>query len=231
MSEAVENPATTIAQVPGSAPLANPKWEMYAQERALCSSRMLAYRAAGFKSQDDHAACGNAAKLERKHGAVRDRIAWLCRQPEEVLRGKRQRIEEFKWNTLNADIGDYYVMVERPILDKEGDPIRDKSGKPMMRLVQDVKPFAEMTPEQRSVIQSLKYTDSGRPNLEFYSKMTAMIELRKMLGIGAAAQTIGDEFSDMTLPELAAFIMREQAAIGIKELAKLANAADIAGAR
>jgi hypothetical protein len=221
MSETVENPAI-IEEIPGSQPLGNAKREAYAQARAIMTPRALAYREAGFQSKDEHAARGNAAKLERAQ-EVRDRIAWLCRQPEEIIRAKRERLEQFKWNIWFADIGDYYVVVERPILDKEGNPVLDGAGNLRTRLVQDVKPFSDLTFEQRSVIQSLKYTDSGRPNLELYPKTWADVELRKQLGIGAQGREESDEFAGMSLSELAAFIMREQAAIGIKELAKLAN--------
>lgn len=225
MSETVENPSFAVA--PGSQPLANPKWELYAHERARCSSRLFAYRNAGFQSKDDHAARGNAAKLERNH-AMSARIAWLCRQEEDVTRAKRLAIEQFKWDTLNARISDYYVMIELPILDKGGRPVLDADGAPRTRLVQDIKPFTQMTDEQIAVVQSLKYTDSGRPILEFYSKQWAATELSKMHGV--TQQSVADEFGDMSLKELAAFISREQAAIGLKELAKLANAGDTAGA-
>lgn len=223
MSETVENSSL----VPGSEPLANAKWELYARERALCCSRMVAYRNAGFESEDDHAARGNAGKLERKR-AITDRIAWLCRQDEDVLRAKRQRIEEFKWSVKNADIGSYYVMVELPILNKEGNPVLDDEGKQRVRIVQNLKAFSDMTAEQRSIIQSLKYTDSGRPNLELYSKQWAVTELGKTLG--ANEPTIGDEFGDMTLPDLARYITREQVSMGLRELAKRADIGDIAAA-
>ncbi len=230
MSETVENPSIISDHESGASPLANAKWELYARERALCSSRMVAYRAAGFDSVDDHTARGNAGKLERKP-AMRDRIAWLCRQDEDVLQAARKRLWELKMSMINADIGDYYVMVQRVLLDKLGNAVLDGDGNQLTRMVQELKPFSEMTAEQRSIIQSLKYTDSGRPNLELYPKTWAIVELKKMLGIGPAAQSIGDEFGDMTLPELAQFIMREQAAIGIKELAKLASTGDRTSAR
>lgn len=217
MSETVENSSL----VPGSEPLANAKWELYARERALCCSRMVAYRNAGFESEDDHAARGNAGKLERKR-AITDRIAWLCRQDEDVLRAKRQRIEEFKWSVKNADIGSYYVMVELPILNKEGNPVLDDEGKQCVRIVQNLKPFSDMTAEQRSIIQSLKYTDSGRPSLEFYSKQWAVTELGKMLG--SNTPTIGDEFADMSLDELKEVAAREAIALGLTELVKRTNA-------
>lgn len=222
MSDALENPSPSFEVAPGSEPLANPKWESYARERMLCSSRMVAYRNAGFESEDDHAARGNAAKLERK-GAVRDRIAWLCRQDEDVLRAKRDKIEAIKWEMVNVDIGNYFVMVERPVLDKEGRPALDDEGQQRTRMIQDVRPFSDMTPEQRSVIQSLKYTDSGRPILEFYSKQWAIVELKKMLNLGTT-QAIGNEFSDMTLDELKELAARETIALGLTELVKRTNA-------
>jgi len=212
MSETVENPPI-IEETPGSQPLGNAKREAYAQARAIMTPRALAYREAGFQSRDEHAARGNAAKLERAQ-EVLDRIAWLCRQPEEIIRAKRERLEQFKWNMWFADIGDYYAIVERPILDKKGNPVLDNEGNPRMRLVQDLKPFSELTFEQRSVIASLKYTDGGRPNLELYPKTWADVELRKQLGIGAQTRDEGDEFSRMTREELAAFIARELRAIG-----------------
>lgn len=229
MSDVVENPSPDLPGliVPGSQPLGNARREAYANERALCSSRLLAYRNAGFKSCSDHDAAGNGAKLERNQ-EMRDRIAWLCRQPEDVVRAKRARIEQFKWDTLNHRISDYYIMVERPILDKKGDPVLDADGNRCTRLVQDIKPFSQMTDEQVAVIQSLKYTDSGRPILEFYSKQWAATELTKMHG--AAEQTVADEFGEMSLKELAEFISREQAAVGLRELAKLGIAGDTAGA-
>lgn len=225
MSETVEDPSPTI-EVPGSQPLANPKWELYARERTLCSSRLLAYRTAGFQSKDDHAARGNAAKLERNQD-MRDRIAWLCRQDEDVTRAKRLRIEQFRWDIVNADIKDYFIEDERPVLDKEGAPILDRDGNPKFRIVEELKPFSALTLEQRSVIQSLKYTDSGRPILEFYNKAQTATELSKMLG--TTQQTVADEFGEMSLSELAAFISREQVAIGLKEIARLAGAGHTAG--
>jgi hypothetical protein len=208
---------------PGSVPLTNEKWELYCHERALCSSRMLAYRNAGFSSKKEHNWRGNAAKLERNPD-IRDRIAWFCRQPEEVIRAKRDRLEGYLWGAMNFDIADYFLDSERPVLTKDGEPVLDRDGKPMFRIVQELKPFSELDAEQRAVIQGLKYTDSGRPIIELASKMQANIELRKMLGIGAAAKATGDEISEMSLDELKAFIAREQIALGINELLKRANA-------
>jgi hypothetical protein len=54
---------------------------------------------------------GNAAKLDR-NSKIRARIAWLTRQEEEVLREKRRMLEERQWLIHDADIGDFYEIVE-----------------------------------------------------------------------------------------------------------------------
>jgi hypothetical protein len=223
MSDEIENSSPPNNEAPGSFPLRNARREMYCRERALCSSPLLAYRAAGFKSCDNHAARGNAVKLERS-AAVRDRIAYLTRQDEDVIRAKREKLEGYLFAVHNFDIADYYVDVERPLLTKDGDPVLGRDGKPILRTVQELRPFSDLAAEQRAIIQGLKYTDSGRPILELGTKMQANIELRKMHGIGAAAKSIGDEFSSMSMDELKAFIAREQITLGITELVRRASA-------
>ncbi len=214
MSETVENPSLDSV-VPGSEPLSNKKWEAYCQSRAIHNSRQLAYQEAGFRSCDAHAARGNGAKLERLRPQIRARIAWLGGQKDEITRRIASEIEAGYCAIKRADIADYYIEVERPVLDKEGNPFLDAvTGEPKTRIVQEIKPFSDMTPEQRFAISSLKYTDSGRPNLELYPRTHAMAELRKMRGIGIQGQDEGDEFSRMSRDELRAFIARELGAIG-----------------
>lgn len=214
MSEIVENPSIAPA-VSGSEPLSNKKWEAYCQSRAIHNSRQIAYQEAGFKSVDVHAARGNGAKLERQHREVRSRIAWLGGQKDEITKRIAAEIEAGYCAIMRADIRDYYNEVERPVLDKEGAPVVDEVTRaPKTRIVQEIKPFSEMTPEQRFAISSLKYTDSGRPNLELYPRTHAKTELRKMRGIGVLGVQEGDEFSQMSRDELRAFIARELSAIG-----------------
>lgn len=214
MSETVEHPATS-SPVLGSEPLANEKWEAYCQSRAIHNSRQYAYQEAFPRATDPHAARGNGAKLERLHPEIRERIAYLGAQQDEITRRLALEIRAGYCNIMRVDIADYYNEVERPILDKEGIPIIDhETGKPKTRMVQEIKLFSDMTPEQRFAIAGLKYTDSGRPNLEFYPKTHAQAELRKMLGIGVQSREEGDEFSRMSRDELAIFIARELRAIG-----------------
>ena len=225
MSETVENPSTAA----GSQPLANEKWEAYCHSRAIHNSRQVAYQEAGFRSADAHAARGNGAKLERQHPEIRARIAYLGGQKDDVTQRIAAEIVSNYCAIMRVDIADYYNEVERPVLDKEGEPVIDpESGKPKTRMVQEIKPFSQMTPEQRFSISSLKYTDSGRPNLEFYPKPHAVAELRKMLNIGMSSRTDADEFSEMSMEELKEMAAREALALGLNELAKKSNAGDSA---
>jgi len=72
----------------------------------------------------NHDAVSNATRLERRQD-VRDRIAFLVRQEEEVLAEKRKRIEETLWAIHEGDIGDYFEAVKR---DHTGQPERTDEG-------------------------------------------------------------------------------------------------------
>lgn len=211
MSDVGVNLPATIAALPtpaGSMPLRNPRHERYARSRSLLVPKIEAYRGAGFESESDHAATGNAAKLDRKP-KIAARVAWLCRQDEEVLRAKRQKLEEFLWSIHEVNYADFWETVEEDIFDKEGKP----TGRTRQR--QKIRPFEDLPIEHQRVIQTLKYTDSGRPILETYSKMTANQELRKMLGIGAISREDGDEYSRLADVELIATLRQEAAVLGI----------------
>lgn len=162
--------------IPGSQPLRNPKHERYARHRSLLMPRLEAARAAGY----DDMTIGNAAKLDRNL-RIADRIAFLCRQDEDILRAKRLKLEEFLWNVHEVNYADFWEPT--------------KSG-------QRLKAFGELAPEHQRVIQSLKYTEKGRPVLEVYSKLQANQELRKLLGLGAPERDGTDEVTAMTTPQL-----------------------------
>ena len=50
----------------------------------------------------------NACRLERR-SEIRDRIAYLTRQAEELIAEKRQRIEERLWAIHEANIQDFFT--------------------------------------------------------------------------------------------------------------------------
>lgn len=182
-----------LAEIPGTRPLRNPAHERYARARSLLVPRVEAYREAGLGGEDYHADRGNAAKLERKT-AVLDRIAFLTRQPEEVLAAKRARIEAFLWAAHETNYADFW---------------KTENGHQRLRN------FSELTDEQQRMIESLKFTEKGRPILSVYSKMQANIELRKLLGLGAQDRDDGEDFDKMPDHELFAHIAREAKELGI----------------
>ena len=107
--------------LPGSAPLRDPKKERFCRLRAVLRPKADAYRQSGHKSESDHAAAGNASRLERRHD-ISDRIAYLSRQEEEILRIKRERIEEFLWTVHEANVADMWEMIEVEKRDHKGNP-------------------------------------------------------------------------------------------------------------
>jgi hypothetical protein len=207
---AVEQLPAIIAHdpAPGSLPLRNPKHERFARHRSMLMPKVEAYRAAGYESASDHDALGNACKLERKQTVIA-RVAWLCRQDEDILKAKRRRLEEFLWNVHEINYADFFEVSDRPQVDEDGEEtgylIREHT----------LKDFATLSPDHQRVIQSLKYTEKGRPVLEMYSKLQANMELRKMLGIGAVAADGETEYSRLADVELIATLRREAAELGI----------------
>ncbi len=197
-----------IPEIAGARPLRNPAHERYARARSLLVPRVEAYRDAGLGGEDYHADRGNAAKLERKQATL-DRIAFLTRQPEEVLAAKRARIEAFLWAAHETNYADFWTTRTIDILDDDGEPTGET------KTVQDLRLFSELAPEQQRMIQSLKFTERGRPILEIYSSMEANKELRKLLGLGSADREDGDEFGKLTDVDLFAEIMREAKELGI----------------
>jgi hypothetical protein len=205
----LSNPDTPLFP-PGTFPLRKPAHEIYARERALMLTPLQAARKAGFANMT----AGNATKLDRKR-KIRDRIAFLTRQDEEILKDKRARLEAFLWVALEADPCDFFEDAEEPIVDEDGDPVLDADGKPGVRRFQRLKPFSEIDPELRRLIEGLSYTDKGRPNLRTVPKLQANIELRRMLGIDAPPRSKldVDHSGGMTLAALitASMVPREPA--------------------
>ncbi len=89
-------PQLSVVPLPGSQPLSNARHEHYCRLRSLLCPKGQALREAGMRAVKNHDAVSNATRLERRQD-VRDRIAFLVRQEEEVLVEKRKRIEEMLW--------------------------------------------------------------------------------------------------------------------------------------
>jgi hypothetical protein len=192
-------------------PLKHPKYEIFARQRALNQSPLIAGQIAGLNYDRR-----NLFRIEKKP-AVAARIAWLSRDEEENLRGKRRRLEEFLWDVLESDRANFYETVEIDLTDRNGMPILDRNGRPRKRTINQLKPLERLSPTERRLIESISYTDSGKPNLKLVSKEYAHRELRKMIG-GDAEQTIEktNSFANYSDAELFAELGRLAEELGIK---------------
>jgi hypothetical protein len=188
-------------------PLKHPKYETFARQRALNQSPLIAGQIAGLNHDRR-----NLFRIENKP-VVAARIAWLSRQDEEELREKRKRLEELLWVGLYADRVDFYETVETPITDRNGHAVLKPNGEPYTKMVIQLKPLDKLTPRLRSLIESITYTESGKPNLKLVSKEYCHRELRKMLA--PPAQRAND-FSQYTDAELLAELDRVANELGIE---------------
>jgi hypothetical protein len=136
------------------------------------------------------------------------RIAWLSRQDEEALREKRNRLEELLWVGLYADRAEFYETVETPITDRNGRAVLKRNGEPYTRILTQPKPLEKLNAQQRCLIESITYTESGKPNLKLVSKEYCHRELRKMLGGDAPPEQRANDFSQYTDAELLADLDR-----------------------
>lgn len=201
--------APDAPETPGARPLRKVAHERFARARSMLLPLVEAYRLAGLGGTDYAVDRGNGAKLDRRSD-IRDRVAYLTRQPEEQLKAKRARLEEFLWAAHETNYADFWKTVQEDKLDDDGDPTDEKVTFQTIRL------FSELTPEQQRMIESLKYTEKGRPILGVYSKMQANIELRKLLGLGGVERDPADgEFSRLSDAELLAELNRQAQELGI----------------
>jgi len=170
-----------------SFPLPRDRDERFAQLYALGIPPLAAARAAGFDwNGTKEGNEGNARRLAQRP-RIRGRIAyWRHNRDAQVQLELRRLIESRLLLWHETDIGDYYEERQEPFLDPKGNPVLDGDGNPIMKVVQRLKPFSELSSEQRRAIKSLTYTERGRPNLELYSALDANRDLRKMNGFDAA---------------------------------------------
>src|SRR6516164_2373620 len=112
---------------PGSRPLKNTRQERYCRSRASAQPRIHAYREAGWETTDDAAAYSNSCRLERCP-EIRDRIAYLTRQEEDLIAEKRRRIEEQLWAIHEGNLADYFEPYDAVKRDHTGQPERTDEG-------------------------------------------------------------------------------------------------------
>ena len=191
-------------------PLKHPKYEIFARQRALNQSPLIAGQIAGLNYDRR-----NLFRIEKKP-AIAARIAWLARDEEENVRRKRQRLEQFLWDGLLADRADFYETLEIPITDRNGNAVLKRNGQPYTKIVTQPKPLEKLTDRQRCLIEGITYTESGKPNLKLVSKEYCHRELRKMIGGDAQPGERANNFSSYSDAELFAEIARLANELGIK---------------
>ena len=203
-----------LMSLPGSSPLRDPKKERFCRLRAVLRPKADAYRQSGHKSESDHAAAGNASRLERRQD-ISERIAYLSRQEEEVLRIKRERIEEFLWTVHEANVADMWEMVEVAKSDHKGNPVINEDGSVVTKWVQRPRSINEMPEDVQRAVESISINEAGFVVPKPYSKLQANQELRKMLGIGSVQRDDG-ELSRLTDQELVAQLANQARELGIE---------------
>jgi hypothetical protein len=182
-----------IAASPGSRALKNAKYERYCRLRASAQPRIPAYREVGWETSDVDDAYSNACRLERR-SEIRDRIAYLTRQAEELIAEKRQRIKERLWAIHEANIQDFFTTendldpteASSNPAEKTNNPDQQKVAvSPRARVVP--RPLTELAPETAKLIEDVTVDRRGRLIPRLYSKMAASKELRSMLNLSARA--------------------------------------------
>ncbi len=191
-------------------PLKHPKYEIFARQRALNQSPLVAGQIAGLNYDRR-----NLFRIENKP-VVAARIAWLSRQDEEALREKRNRLEELLWVGLYVDRADFYETVKTPITNRNGHAVLKPNGEPYTKMVIQLKPLDKLTPQHRCLIESITYSESGKPNLKLVSKEYCHKELRKMLGGNAPPEQRANDFSQYSDAELFAELARLANELGIQ---------------
>jgi hypothetical protein len=181
---------------PGSRALRNAKHESYCRLRASALPRIQAYREVGWGSAEDDVAYINACRLERR-SEIRDRIAYLTRQEEDLVIEKRRRLEETLWSMHEAAIGDYFESF-------------DIDGK----TIEQPKRLKALPRELQQNIEKIIIDGRGRAVPQLYSKLAASQELRKTLNFGRSDER--SEISRLSDAELIAQLSDQAKELGVE---------------
>jgi hypothetical protein len=201
--------------LPGSWALKNAKYESYCRLRASALPRIRAYREVGWRSKRDDVAYINACRLERRP-EIRDRIAFLTQQEEELVVEKRRRIEEQLWAIHEADIGDCFETYEAAKVGKDGKLETDEVGKMLTVRRQRPRLLSDLPPDLRKAIEHVQVDARGNVVPQLYSKLQANAELRKMLNIGGQKDRPATDVSRLSDAELIQQLADQAKELGIK---------------
>jgi hypothetical protein len=207
---------------PGSRALKNAKYEKYCRLRASAQPRIPAYRESGWETSDNDDAYSNACRLERRR-EIKDRIAYLTRQAEELIAEKRQRIEEQLWAICGGNIQDSFTTeVDLNPTETSNNPAEipnnpDQQKVAVSRRVRVVpRPLTELDPETAKLIEDVTVDSKGRLIPKLYSKTWANAELRKMLNIGGQKEREQADLSRLSDAELIQRLAAQAKELGIE---------------
>ena len=172
---------------PGSRALKNAKYERYCRLRASAQPRIPAYREVGWHSKRDDDAYANACRLERR-SEIRDRIACLSRQAEELIAVKRQRIEEQLWAICGGNIADFFETYSTVKRDHTGQPEHTDEGGLSTETRLRPRLLTDLPRELAALIEEVRPDARGRLIPKLYSKERANRELRAMLNLTAKSE-------------------------------------------
>src|SRR5262249_28641163 len=206
-------PQLPIVPLPGSRPLSNVRHEHYCRLRSLLCPKGQALREAGMRAVKNHDAVSNATRLERRQD-VRDRIAFLVRQEEEVLAEKRKRIEETLWAIHEVNIADFFETYSTVKRDHTGQPERTDEGGLSTEMRVRPKLLGDLSPETARLIEDVVVDSKGRLIPKLYSKTWANAELRKMLNLSAKSEA--PDVTKLSDSELIAQLGRQAKELGIE---------------
>jgi len=198
---------------PGSRQLRNSKQEKYCRLRAALQPRAQAYREAGWNDRSDAGAYSHACRLEHRPG-VRDRIAYLSRQAEELIAVKRERIEAQLWAIAEANIQDFFEPHEVIQRDHTGQPPHDEKGALSTETRVRPKLLTDLSPELAALIEEVRVDNRGRLVPRLYSKAQANAELRKMLNI--SAKEAPRDVTQLSDQELIATLAQQAKELGVE---------------
>ena len=183
--------------------------------------RAQAYREAGWNDRSDVSAYSHACRIERRPG-VRDRIAYLSRQAEEMIAVKRERIEAQLWAIADGNIADFFEIHEVVQRDHTGQPMTEPkcneiTGEMETALSHEkrVRPklLTDLPPHLAKLIEEVRVDNHGRLIPKLYSKHQANKELRAMLNLGTKSDA--SDVSKLSDQELISTLAQQAKELGI----------------
>src|SRR6516164_5627910 len=198
---------------PGSRALKNSKQEKYCRLRAALQPRAQAYREAGWNDRTDAGAYSHACRLEHRPG-VRERIAFLSRQAEEMIAVKRERIESQLWAIAEGNIADFFETYDTVKRDHTGQPEHDEKGALSTETRMRLKLLVDLPPELAKLVEEVRPDARGRLIPKLYSKHQANKELRAMLNISAKSEAA--DVTKLSDAELIETLARQARELGIE---------------